>query len=353
VTWFEENTDAEYVEQAMGKCLAVVGNWCKECLSALPLFGCDAALKLWGQMFFVGLEACLPLDADSPLRDTLSDCKHLPYIFNAKMTLDIVETKMAMISIPVFGVAPSVAKVSDKAKVQKKKSKSKEEMSAAAVTAFKDQIDADAAPDTDGAPWIDTLKTAILSPFELLKERYNGSGECSTDVATTTIRMGLHHVWTEACPNFTNPTKRWGFLRKAIIDIIVSQHPQAFNVNRLQSAHVVSAGSESMSDDLKVSSLDLFMRDFATRDPASLQAQLDEDHGGHGLVAEAPAAPKSDKTDKASSRLEVMRVFSRMYYDQSMILRLTNFAADCNLKVEWGYQVMPQLKDFSKFRKPG
>ena len=66
VAWVEEHADAENIEASMSRCLSNVASWTKEMAQyAVKHFTGEAELKVWEAIFYVGMEACLPLDSES------------------------------------------------------------------------------------------------------------------------------------------------------------------------------------------------------------------------------------------------------------------------------------------------
>eukprot|EP00959_Pyramimonas_sp_CCMP1952_P055155 1153044-Pyramimonas_sp.AAC.1 len=87
--------------------------------------------------------------------------------------------------------------------------------------------------------WVDTLKTAVLSPFVLLKE-YGMVGDCHADVLTVVCRRALTYAWHETCPPL-DKVKKWGVLRKLLIQYIFHRHPQYFSNSSLQDLRISNA----------------------------------------------------------------------------------------------------------------
>eukprot|EP00959_Pyramimonas_sp_CCMP1952_P265370 5549047-Pyramimonas_sp.AAC.1 len=73
--------------------------------------------------------------------------------------------------------------------------------------------------------------------------------------------------------------------------------------------------------------------DDATNITNSRSATADDSEKKSEGTASAPV----DATDavKAQRRLQKFR---RMYHDESLVLRLTSFAKQCNLTTDWGYE---------------
>ena len=95
--WVEEHGDADAIEQHLSKSMGVVVAWSKEVLAAAPLFVTEEETRVLEAIFYVGLEACLPLDVGAEFECPLNT-ERLPYIFNNQVTLTNIEAKMAWIN---------------------------------------------------------------------------------------------------------------------------------------------------------------------------------------------------------------------------------------------------------------
>ncbi|CAK0884001.1 unnamed protein product [Prorocentrum cordatum] len=289
-SWVEENTDAEEIEKTMGRCLSSVAVWSKEMSNLLGYFASEDEGMVWEYSFYVGLEACLPVDDEAPLNQ---DCyfngvPKFPLLFTSKMTVDTMEKMMGMLGAKVKGVAPSTdAKPSGNKGSENNTKKNKRDDGAAALTAFKEHA-ADAAT-IKSTIWVDTLKTAIVNPFACLQE---------------------------------------------IVNFVVNQSPQLFSAGYLAGVPGVPSSGGNDNDVAK------FVEEFLRGDDATnitngrsaTAAASDLERGSEG-TASAPV----DATDAVHAQRRLQK-FRMMYHDESLVLRLTSFAKQCNLTTDWGYE---------------
>ena len=338
VQWVEENADAEEVEKCLCRCLGSVAVWVKEALAASRYFEADAELQVWEHILFVGLEACFLLDEGSLLNDEKGFCgvPPLPFVFSTKLTMEQIEAKVALINLQIQGVEASTSKKKQQSPVQTcaKKAKVKKDDGATSAIAIFAKAATDGPSPQHETAWVDTLKTAILHPFNLLAALQRNSS-CTDVVTIAAVRLALHLAWTEKVPN-VEVKQRWGELRKHIVEMIISSHPLAFTPAALQCTSegkvVLVAGAQSLNH---------FMKTFSNSDDASIATLLAEESGAHSAQDAAVTATAAGEPDSALDA----RSFARMYHDQALILRLTQFTNKCKLNTAWGYQVLPELKD--------
>ena len=109
VSWFEEHVDAEEVENNLLRITNVVSLWCKEVSSHRYIFGTPEEMQVWEKFFYAGLEACVPIDQESTLKDSAQySCPPLPNLFGGKMYLEHIEQKMGLLGTIIDGVESSV-----------------------------------------------------------------------------------------------------------------------------------------------------------------------------------------------------------------------------------------------------
>ena len=349
MSWFEEHVDAEEVENNLLRISNVISLWCKEVSSHRFVFVTPEELQVWEKFFYAGLEACVPLDQESTLKDSAQySCPPLPNLFVGKMFLEQIEQKMGLLGTVIDGVEPSVK--SDKSPPPAEKPKAKAKAKSKRVDEVGDALNSfkKAAAELDTnyeTTWIDTAKTAILNPFASLR-KFGAEGTCSPAAAFIAARMSLHFCWTESNPGVDGPAKRWGQVRNSIVDYIVAQHPHVFSSQVVLA--LPSGGFETEGAPPKLT-VERFMQEFSRQDAATQRTRaIDEaaagsEHGSGGS-ASSKDVENSVTLGGYGGKIERLRELTRLFHDQGVMIRLTPFTSTAGLSTEWGYQVMPQIR---------
>ena len=336
IDWIENNGDAEAIEGDIGRIMGVLSRWTFVMTKVMHLFRAPNDLPIFRSILLVGLEATLPIDPSSPIKENKSyGTPCLPYVFGPHMKYEEIETKMNYIVSLVQGLVPSngVPVLPGGVKRSAAGKKRKGEAGTAALEALKNLAteDADVSSST---LWIDTVKTAINIPFELIA-RFGGKGACDPNVSFCVVRRSLHWAWTEKCPPLVIAFKKWGPVRQSVIKFTIDQHPQTFSPTAMNEL-------KGLSDDKRDITMSTFMLEFGRLDPAGSMGAA-EDEGLDATAGLVPSSSAGDATRLAS--LAVLRRVERLYRDESMMLGLAQFTTECNLKTEWGWQMMALTRD--------
>ena len=158
---------------------------------------------------------------------------------------------------------------------------------------------------------------------------------CTDASLLVIVRRAMTYLFTGTAPPVDPAPKKWGSLRKLLVDYNIHRRPQFFASGCLQNLRLMDEviPDETMLVDERTF-FAKFMVEFAKKD-------------AHGVAEVVEWAGEGEDTNKEEKHaiMRMSKRFIRMYSDEGFMVGLTQAASSCHLRHEWGWQMQSQAKD--------